>query len=382
MRYCSASSWAADPYRAGVELGQRLEPLPPEIVLLFCTVHYIEEFHDLLAGLRDVLGPGVLVCGGTGDGIYESAGAENHGVCALAIQTEGQSKWKAALVHGVQSDSALAVENAVSQVQAELGAPISLAFILADGMKADGSQIAAQLGRLLQVPCFGGLSGDDRQFKRCPVFLNEQIATDAVLLLAASGRVPIRLNAASGWKPVGDFGRVTQADGQVLVEIDGRPASAFLQDQAGKTVGGMGLTALPLAEYTSDNSDQFVLRSASQVATDGRVTLFGRISRGSRVRICHATLDEILGGVDSALRSVTAGDFTPGAVVVISCASRKWLLAENGREEVERTVRRLGMLPLIGIPSYGEIAPFRCADGACSRLLFHNMTFVVSVLGR
>ena len=147
-------------------------------------------------------------------------------------------------------------------------------------------------------------------------------------------------------------------------------------------MGGMEVATLPFAQYTSQDENEFVLRSSSHIEQNGPVTLFGRIPVGSRVRVCHASHEDILGGVDSALSGVKESGFEPGAAIVISCAGRKWLLPESGQEEVDRTVKELGKLPLIGFPSYGEISPLRSASGEYSSALFHNLTFVVCVLGR
>ena len=381
MRYQSASTKIADPFRAGAELGEKLAALHPDVVLVFCTVHYLDAIGDLAAGLQDVLGEDVVLCGGTGDGIYETGGVASHGVSALAINSEGESRWKAVLVRGVQADSAQAAEQATRQVRAALDAPITMAFALADGLKADGARMVEGLRRAMSAPWFGGLAADDRQFARSMVFVGTEAAEDALMVLAATGRVPFRINAASGWKPVGDVGRVTRTEGPVVHEIDGRPAETFLREQTGKTMGGMELAVLPLAEYTGDDG-QFVLRSCSHFEPSGSVTLFGRVNEGSQVRVCHAALEEILGGVDTALADVRDDGFEPAAAVIISCAGRKWLLAQSGQEEVDRTIAELGPLPLVGIPSYGEISPFRSKGGAYSSAIFHNVTFVFCVLGR
>jgi hypothetical protein len=329
-----------------------------------------------------VLGEKVLICGGTGDGTYESAGVASYGVCALGIHTAGESQWKAVLVRDVKADSARAAEQASRRVQAELGEPVTLAFVLADGLKADGSRLVEGLRRALNAPCFGGLAADDRRFERSIVFAGDEVAEDAVMILAASGRVPFRLNAASGWKPVGDIGHVTRTEGPVLFEIDGRPAEHFLREQTGKTMGGMELAVLPLAAYTSEDHAEFVLRSSSHIEQNGAVTLFGAVSQGASVRVCHASLEEILGGVDTAISGLKDNEFEPAAAIIISCVGRKWLLAQAGQEEVDRTIRELGPIPLIGIPSYGEISPFYSQSGGYSSAMFHNVSFVIGILGR
>jgi hypothetical protein len=382
MRYSSGSTKTADPYRAGVDLGQKLQPTSPEVVLVFCTIHYVDSIHDLSAGIRDVLGDKVLVCGGTGDGIYETGGVANHGASALGIDTEGESQWRAELFRGVHADSAGVAERAVNQMREKIGAPISLAFALADGLKADGAWLTAGLRKALNAPCFGGLTADDRQFSRSVVFVGEEEAEDALMLLVATGRVPIWLNCASGWRPVGEIGRVTRVEGAVLHEIDGFPAEKFLREQTGKTMGGMELAVLPIAEYLADDDSHFALRSCSHLEGNGAVTLFGRVMPGSRVRVCHASMEEIVGGVETALVGAKNSGFEAAAAIIVSCAGRKWLLAEDGQEEVNRTIATLGSIPLIGMPSFGEICPFRSKDGVHSPALFHNVTFVAGVLGR
>ncbi len=381
MKYLSASSKIADPFRAGAELGEKLTALAPETVLVFCTIHYIDSIPDLVDGIKDVLGDKVLICGGTGDGIYETGGMANSGVSALGIHGEGRSTWKAVMVRDVKTDTAKAAEEACCKVQAALKSPVTLAFALADGLKADGSQMVEGLRKSINAPCFGGLAADDRRFERSIVFVGNEAAENALIVLAAAGRIPFHINAASGWKPVGEIGLVTKAEGVVVYEIDGRPTAQFLREQTGKTRGGMELEVLPLAEYTSQDESRFVLRSCSHIEQNGPVTLFGRISEGSRVRVCHAAFEEILGGVDTALVGVKDHTFDPGAAVIISCAGRKWLLPESGQEEVDRAIKELGPIPLIGIPSYGEISPFRSPDGIYSSAMFHNVTFVVCVLG-
>ena len=382
MNYCSASTTVADPYRAGAELGEKLQNLRPDVVIVFLTIHYADAVQDLVAGLRDFLGNEVLLCGGSGDGIYETSGAEAHGVSALGIHTDGESQWKAAFVRGVGADSAGATIEAARKITAELDAPPTFVFALADGLKADGSRLVEGLRQSFSVPCFGGLTSDDRRFARSVVFLGDETAEDALMLLVASGRVPFRLDAASGWIPIGDIGRATRTEGATLHEIDHRPAEQFLREQAGKTMCGMELVVLPIAEYLNENDSQFLLRSISKITPDGSVTLFGRIHEGARVQVCHATLEEIIGGVETAIHDVKEVGFHPAAAILISCAGRKWLLPQSGQEEVDRTIKELGALPLIGIPSYGEICPFRLTDGTYSPSMFHNVTFGICVLGR
>jgi hypothetical protein len=383
MRYHLAFSSSTDAYRAGIEVGEGLAAYAPEVAILFFTTQYQDRMAEIAAGVRDILGHKVRLVGGSGDGIYATGVVCNHGVVALGIASDGQVQWAVGLAHGVQADSAAAAATAVRQARDHLaGHQESWAFAMANGMKADGSKLVAGLRQELSVPVFGGLAGDDRQFRRTFVLADEVVAEDAVVVLLASGGSPIRLHAASGWMPVGTPGVVTGADGVRLKTIGALPAASFVADQSGHEIGTSDLGIIPLAEYECGDSGDFALRTPS--STDqltGEIRLFGQIRVGASVRICRASMSDIVAAVGAAIQGARDEGFEPAAAVVISCAGRRWTLSSNGREEVETVRNMLGDLPLIGIPSFGEIGPFRHADGY-SQPLFHNMTFVIGLFGR
>jgi len=383
MRCLSASSTINDPFRAGAAIGEKLAPIAPEVVLVFFSINYSDRPEELLAGLRETLGPAPLLCGGSGDGVYETGLVAHHGVTALGCHAEGHVRWRAVLERGVGRDTTAAAHSALSRLRRDLGAEPDVAFVLADGVKADGSLLADALAACPGL-LFGGLAGDNYRFERSLVFAGDEIAEDAVLLLGAAGPLAARLSAASGWLPLGAYGTVESCEKNTVRRIAGRSALEFVKAQSGKSPGEMDLGIVPLAEYTGDDQTHFALRSPLRIdPASGAMTFFGRIAAGSRVRVCHADRAALLDGVDQALAGILDDGFTPAAALVVSCAGRKWLLANPGFEELRRVQACLGAdLPLIGLPSFGEISPFRMADGRYSRARFHNVTFVVCLLGR
>ena len=382
MKYISSRTSIVDSYRAGISIGEDLQAISPDVIILFCTRGYIDTLPELIEGLREVVGPKTLICGGTGDGIYETAGVAHNGVCALGICVEGPVRVNAVLLKGVQKDSSGVAQAAARKALEGLGEPATLAFVLADGCKTDGSQLVAGLNQVLTVPFWGGLTADGRQAERTVVFLNDEVAEDAVMVLVAAGAVPFSLNASSGWSPIGDLGRVTRSAGKFLYEINGSPAVEFFKDQMGKNIGSMDLGVVALAEYVDAAKERFVLRAISYTDEKaGQVKLFGGLPEGSFVRVCRTSMDSILSGVKHAVAGAIKSGIKPGALVIISCAGRKWILMESGAEELREVLSELGNIPIIGIPSFGEIAPFILKDGTYSKVFFHNVTFVVGILG-
>jgi hypothetical protein len=156
-----------------------------------------------------------------------------------------------------------------------------------------------------------------------------------------------------------------------------------MKGQLGKPIGVSDLGTIPLATYPSEGSDSFSLRSLSKLDPDaGTVHLFGSVVQGTSVRVCTATIEDMIDGVSSALDGLHLQKAEGMAAVVISCAGRKWLMEDQGKAEVERVLATLGRkIPLVGFPSFGEIGPFRKPDGTYTDTFFHNVTVVICVIG-
>lgn len=384
MRFKSVSSIHADPYRTGTEIGDALREMVPEVILLFASISYEQDFTDLFDGIRDSLGSTeTLIFGGTGDGIYETSRVANYGVCALGIHSGGKLRWSASYEKGVSTDSYSAARSCALKTLSQVGGQAAFAFVLADGAKADGSRIVAGVNSVLRIPYFGGLTGDDRKFTRSRVLLNGQELEDAVSILMASGELSHSINAASGWTPIGTSGNIEECEGNSIRRIGGMSAQAFMKEQLGKPLGEADLGIIPLAMYKSEGTEYFSLRTPSHLDSDaGAITMFGSIDQGTLVRVCKATREEVINSVSDALEGLTRGKSGETAAVVISCAGRKWLLEDRAKEEVEKVLAALGQrIPLVGFPSFGEISPFRKSDGTYSDTFFHNVTFAICAIG-
>lgn len=384
MRYLSAKSILTDPYRAGFEIGSALAHISPEVILLFASMSYDPDFSDFFEALYDSLGThSVIILGGTGDGIYETSGAENYGVSALGISSDGLVSWFTTLEQGVQADSFSAARECGRKAVASCPGSY-FRLVLADGAKADGHAIVKGIESEIAGLFFGGLTGDDRKFTNSKLFLNGKEYEDAVAILTGCGDVTYAVNAASGWTPVGDKGVVEENYGCEIRTISGQSAQNFMAAQLGKPLGESDIGVVPLAVFQSGSAENFCLRTPSQLHDDnGTVTTFGSVEQGAIVQVCSASRDDVIRGVTDAMQALTpdALTFTPSAAIIISCAGRKWLLADKGEKELSAFFEQIGYtIPLIGFPSFGEISPFRHADGTYTTVSFHNVTFVVCLL--
>lgn len=386
MRYMSAKSILTDPYRAGFEIGTALAPLAPEVVLLFASISYDPGFSDFFEALQDVLcSPSTIVFGGTGDGVYETSGAENYGVSALGISSDGKVAWSVAFQEGVGADSFEAARECARKALESCSIPDCFRMVLADGTQADGHAIVNGIAAEIPGPFFGGLTGDDRKFTSSKVFLNGREYEDVVAMLTGCGQIRFAVNAASGWTPFGNEGVVEDNSGCEIRTISGLPAQQFMAREIGKPLWESDLGIVTLAAYQPGSAEHFFLRTSAQLHPDsGAVTTFGSVEKGSTVRVCSASREDVVRGVQDCMDGLapeTLG-FSPSAAIIISCVGRKWLMSDRGERELEILQQKLGAsVPLAGFPSLGEISPFRHEGGSYTAVSFHNVTFVVCLIG-
>ena len=353
--------------------------------MLFASIHYLPGYAMLHQGLLDGLGgKPPLVIGCTGDGVYERQGVANHGVCAMAFNSGGEVKWSLALRDNISKDVDAATEACAREAQSGVGGKANFALVFADGTHTDSTALVAALNRVLTCPYAGGLAADDRRFVHSQVFCGCETEEDAVVVLAASGNLPFALHAASGWLPVGREGVVEDCDGSTIRKIGGQPAFAFLREQLGVTPGELDIGIIPLAEYPAGSDGNPILHAPGHLdAQSGEITTVGGMPQGTRVRVCTATRDDVLRGVDNAIAGVMRAGLKPAGILVISCAGRRWVLEERCREEIERIQAVFGPdLPVAGFPSFGEIGPFRTSAGSYTPVYIHNTTCVLCLIGK
>lgn len=382
MKCHSISTTNIDPYEAGLEIGDGLASISPEAVIVFASVHYA-DFTELFDGIYDGLDTqDVIILGGTGDGFYETNCVDNIGVCAMGLNGEGKVEWTLALEGDISADSYRAGETCATKVLNQADSDVKLAFVMA-GMACDGRELTAGIRNVLKAPCIGGLTGDDRQFSMGIVLANGKMYQDAVGILAMSGDFSYAINAGSGWTPMGQAGVVSESERNYVARIGDSSTVDFVNRQFGKPPTEADNAVLSLASYELPDPDQYALRTPLKIHYDeGAITYFGSIEEGTPVRVCYATREDVINGVNDALDGLPELDFEPVAALIISCSGRKWILGSQTAEEVTRLQPHLPpSLPLIGLPTFGEIAPYANADGTYTDTYFHNVTYALTLIG-
>jgi hypothetical protein len=256
------------------------------------------------------------------------------------------------------------------------------AFVLADGLAVDGTELARGLraGLPAQVAVTGGLAGDGNRFRRTTVVWDGVPASGTAVIVGFYGeRFTVGYGCVGGWGAFGPERLITRSSGRVLYEVDGQPVLGLYKKYLGEYASGLPATGLlfPLVLRTQDGVEGLGRTVLGIDEAAQSVTFAGDMPEGAYARLMLANHDRLLDGAADAARTARAalGPAEPEFALLVSCSGRKLVLDQRVEEEVENVRDVMGQKPaLIGFYSYGEFAPF----AAGTRLELQNQTMSIT----
>ena len=258
--------------------------------------------------------------------------------------------------------------------------------VLSDGLAVNGSALVRGLTSVLPagVVVTGGLAGDGDRFARTWVLHAGAPASGMVTAIGLYGdAVQIGHGSAGGWDPFGPQRLVTRSAGNILYELDGKPALELYKQYLGERAEGLPATGLlfPLAlsrtPVAAPGDDRRVVRTILGVDEAAQsLTFAGDILTGAYAQLMKAQLDRLIEGAEQAARQARQGDAGDALAIAISCVGRRLVLRERTEEEVEAIHDALPAgTQVVGFYSYGELSPI--ASGSCD---LHNQTMTLTTI--
>jgi hypothetical protein len=254
-------------------------------------------------------------------------------------------------------------------------------LVLLDGSRVNGSEFTRGLSHALPdgVSVTGGLAADGARGVGAVVLQDDPAARNSVAAIGFYGRdLKVACGCGGAWEPFGNERVVTRAKGNILLELDGRPALEVYENcltERAATLPAAGLM-YPISVRTNDPT-QGVVRTAVQIDRQHQtVTFAGDLPENSFARLMRATGDRLIEGAALAADTCcSALETTPQLALLVSCVARRGLLKQRAAEEIEavRDVVGPGTV-LAGFYGFGEIAPHQPGE----RPELHNQTLCVT----
>jgi hypothetical protein len=230
------------------------------------------------------------------------------------------------------------------------------------------------------IPMAGGAAGGAEPTQ----YAGGEALTDAVVAIALRSPDGLGIGNAHTCSVVGQPSIVTRSEGQVIVEIDGRPAEEVYLENHGKAGVEMSeeeFAALaiihPLAQ--PELHGNYRLRHVLGRASSGGLVCATHIPPNAGIEFTVLNLDELLrSGWESVNASVESlGESDPRAALIFDCAGRRRVLGDDQEKEVRAISESFGAAPppLAGLYTNGEVARVRGAKGD------HNHAVVTVTFG-
>lgn len=311
--------------------------------------------------------------GMTGNAVLSGAGAAERGCSVLALAEPLQAAVR--VEESVSADPRgagnRAASGALSAIDSSIGSRALLLFV--DTRSGDQAEVIAGAYEAAGpgVPLAGGAAGGRHPFQ----IGDGKAVTDSVVAVGLASPGPIGVGVAHGCQPRSAPSIVTKADGNVVLQLDGRRAEDVYLEKL-----GLADRVLIDAEFEAVS----VVHPLAQPELSGDVRLrhvLGRTPEGGLVCATHLpanaavefTDEEPDGIVVSAWDAVVSalqglGGAPPRAALIFDCAGRKRALAVHGEtleREANALIRTLGdePPPLAGLYTHGEIGRVRGAKG-------------------
>lgn len=360
-----------------------MDPLPTldsesTLLLVFADANLYEsdEFQNLLQAF-----PKSKMLGCSTAGQISGNSLADDGISVLAIQFE---KTSLKLVFAPVG-SGRCKESGAKLGGDLLGKDLRAVITLTNGLDVNGSKFVRGLNSILptEVVVTGALAGDGFDFRRTWVMdAQGEPQTDIAAAVGLYGdSVQIWHGSEGGWRTFGVRRKVTRSKGNVLYELDGRPAlkiyKEVLQELAANLPSSALLYPLSLLDITGEKT---LIRTVLAVNdADHSLTFAGDIPEGAEVQMMKATVDSLIEGARLAAQGASSelDKAKETAAIVISCVGRRMVLGDRVDEELDAVH---GVLPngtcQAGLYSYGEIVPVE-PGVACD---LHNQTMTLTVL--
>lgn len=349
----------------------------PQAGILYSSIE-----HDFQILLDEIMAtyPDIELIGGSTDGELSSKLGFAEDSITLMLFHSDEIDIKAGFVDDVSENMEEKIEKAINETKSKLKKHLKFCIINAVSFPFSAVVILKHFQKYLgkDFPIFGGTTADQWKMKKTFQFFKNQVRSNAITFLIFSGPIFFGSGIGCGWTPIGNPGKITKVENNIVYEIDNKPALDFFYHYLGKSFNN--LVAYPLAVFETENSEEFYLRAPTVENREvGSLIFAGDIPKNSTIQITHTTRERILDGSEKALNQAmnNYNGKKPALAICFSCSARKQVLGTKTNQEYNILNSTKPDLKVFGFYGYGEIAPLK----KNTESKFHNETFVCLLVG-
>jgi hypothetical protein len=306
-----------------------------------------------------------------GDDVDES----NFSVVVTAISSE-KLQWTNGLARGLENDSRAVGQWIAQNLQTALSAETIGLFVFPDGLTLTLDTFFGGLEENLPsarfLPLWGGGAGNNFNAEGPTYqYCDDEVISDGLSYALLSGEAQTAWAISHGLVPIGGERKVTRSQGNVIYEIDGKPAAEvlkeYLPEHALVDERDWFRYAISLAlcfrapGYFKD--EEYVVRGVPAVRmADGSIIVQTEVKEGTSVWFSSRDKEKITTGFDRMAHQIKdqLGGERPKLVFQFECLTRgKSMFREQEKLQILKRFRQYvgPEAPWAGFYAIGEIGP-------------------------
>jgi hypothetical protein len=346
----------------------------PDFVFMFGSIGY--DQYSLVSAVRKATGGAPLTgCSAAGTINGEDADESNFSVVVTAISSD-ELHWTNGIATGLEDDPRAVGKRVANDLMPHLSTDTIGLFVFPDGLTENFDHFIAGLEENLPsdrfLPLWGGGAGNNFN-AGAPTYqyCDDEVVSDGVSYVLLSGEAQTAWAISHSVIPIGGERIVTRSQGNVIYEIDGKPATEVLKEYLPEHV----LTdernwlryAISLAlcfkapSYMKD--EEYVVRGVPQLSLkDGSIIVQSDVEEGTSIWFSSREKEKITTGFDRMAQQIEdqLGGEQPELVFQFECVTRGQLMfREQEKLQLLKQFRQsVGPeVPWVGFYTIGEIAP-------------------------
>jgi hypothetical protein len=353
----------------------------PDFIFMFASIGYDQR--SLLGVVRDTTG-GAPLSGCSAEGTINGDDADESGfsVVVTAISSE-ELRWHNGIARNLVDDDTRAVGQRVAQdLLPHLSADTIGLFFFPDGRVDFGvsrdnldnffAGLEENLPSERFLPMWGGGANKTGGWRKPPrQYCDDEVISGGVSYALLSGKAQASWAISHSVIPIGGERKVTRSEGNVIHDIDGKPAvevlkeylpeHALADDRNWMDYANSLALCFRAPSYMKD--EEYIVRGVPAVKmADGSIIVQTEVQEGTSIWFSSRDKEKLATGLDRMARQIKAqlGGENPKLIFQFECATRgKDMFREQEKLQFLRQFRRSvdPDVPWAGYYCAGEIGP-------------------------
>ena len=347
----------------------------PDFVFMFASIGYDQR--SLLRTVREATG-GVPLTGCSAEGTINGEEADESGFSVVVTTISSDDlQWTNGLARRLEDDARAVGQQVAQDLLPHLSADTIGLFVFPDGLITLTLEnffegLEENLSTLQFLPLWGGGAGNNLDtvgptYQYC----DDEVISGGISYALLSGKAQASWAISHGLVPIGGERIVTRSKGNVIYEIDDKPAvevlKEYLPEQALTEERDWMRYAISLAlcfrAPSHMKDEEYVVRGVPALRmADGSIIVQTEVSEGTSVWFSSRDKEKMITGLDRMAAQIKEqlGGEKPKVVFQFECLTRgKTMLREQEKLQLLKRFRQSvdPEAPWAGFYTIGEIGP-------------------------